>query len=77
MTGASTGLESAETTLTNPGLRGSGSVCGETADARDVEAGWRDASGVSRGKGIFGPEGLGMTESLGKGARGGSRHRKP
>jgi hypothetical protein len=28
--GASTGLESAETTLTNPGLCASGGICGET-----------------------------------------------
>jgi hypothetical protein len=38
ITGASTGLESAETTLTNPDPCASGGVCGETDDAGEVEA---------------------------------------
>jgi hypothetical protein len=49
MTRASTGLESAETNLSNPGPYASGDVCGDTKDAGEVEA-ERDASGVSGGK---------------------------
>lgn len=40
MTEASTVLESADTTLTNPGPRASGGICGETDDAGEVEAEW-------------------------------------
>lgn len=75
MTGAPTGLESAETTLMgNPGPCASGGVCGDTEDAGDVEAEC-EASGVSGGEeGYEGMEGLGMTgASLGIGARGASK----
>jgi len=70
MRGASSGLESADTTLTNPGPWASGGVCGETDDAGEVEAEW-EASGVSRGvEGYVRIEGLGMTgASLDKGTR--------
>jgi hypothetical protein len=61
MTGAPTGLESAETTLTNPAPCASGGVCGDTDDAGDVEAEW-EASGVSGGEeGYVGMDGLGIT----------------
>jgi len=76
MTGASTGLESAETTLTltNPGPCASGGVCGDTEDAGEVEAEC-EASGVSGGEvGYAGIDGLGMTgASLGIGTRGASK----
>ena len=49
MTGACTGLESAETTLTNPGPCASEGVCSDTEDAREVEAEC-EASGVSGDK---------------------------
>ena len=61
MTGACTGLESAETTLTNPCPCASGGVCGDTDDAGEVEAEW-EASGVSGGEeGYAGMDGLGIT----------------
>jgi len=44
------GLESAETTLTNPGLCASEGVCDDTEDAGEVEAEC-EASGVLRGQG--------------------------
>jgi len=71
MTGACTGLESAETTLTNPGPCASGGVCGDTEDAGEVEAEC-EASGVSGGEeGYVGIDGLGTTgASLGIGTRG-------
>jgi hypothetical protein len=76
MTGASTGLESAETTLTlmNPGPCASGGVCGDTEDAGEVEAEC-EASGVSGGEeGYVRIDGLGMTgASLGIGTRGASK----
>ena len=49
MTGACTGLGSAETTLTNPGSCASESVCSDTEDASEVEAEC-EASGVSGGE---------------------------
>lgn len=78
MTGASTGLESAETTLMNPGPCASGGVCGDTEDAGEVEAEC-DASGVSGGEeGYVGMDGLGTTgASLGIGLRGARRGIEP
>jgi hypothetical protein len=58
MTGASTGLESAEATLINPGACASGGVCGDTDDAGEVEAEC-EASGVSGGEEGYGIAGLG------------------
>lgn len=74
MTGACTGLESAETTLTNPGPCASGGVCGDPEDAGEVETEC-EASGVSGGEeGYAGIEGLGMTgASLGIGTRGANK----
>jgi hypothetical protein len=46
MTGASTELESADTTLTNPAPWASDSVCGETDDAGEVEAEWEASVGL-------------------------------
>jgi len=72
MTGASTGLESADTTLTNPVPCASGGVCGDTDDAGEVDAEC-EASGVSGGEGYvgLGIDGLGITgASLGNGTRG-------
>jgi hypothetical protein len=61
MTGASTGLESADTNLTNPCPWASGGVCGDTDDAGEVEAEW-EASGVSGGdEGYVRIDGLGIT----------------
>ena len=68
MTGAPIGLESANTTLQNAGPCASGSVCGETDDAGEVEAEW-EASGVLGGEeGYVLIVGLGIIgASLGKG----------
>ncbi len=49
MTGAPIGLESADITLQNAGPCASGSVCGETDDAGEVEAEW-EASGIQGGE---------------------------
>jgi hypothetical protein len=49
----------------------SGSVCGETDDAREVDAEWGKASGVSMGEeGYLRIEGLVMMASLGEGSWG-------
>ena len=60
MTGASTGLDSAEATLISPGPCASEGVCGETDDAGEVEAEW-EASGVSGGEDGYVIGGLGIT----------------
>ena len=57
------GLESAETTLTNPGPCASEGVCSDTEDASEVEAEC-EASGVLRGEeGYARMDGLGMTRA--------------
>jgi hypothetical protein len=71
MTGASTGLKSADTTLTNPAPWDSDGVCGETDDAGEVEAEWEGGLwGIGGDEGYVRIEGLGiMGASLDKGTR--------